>query len=148
MENKINLLKLIISAIVITIVAQIIHSIGAGFGMKYYMDPQYCFVWSKIMMPEAGPPPASFMIYSLILGLISSILFVLVYVIIHLAVSGKTPVSKGLVYGILVFLVGGLPGRLSLILLVNLPTGLIIMWTIEGLIINLINGMIVAKMNG
>ena len=49
----------------ITIVSQIIHSIEAFATMDFYLDPNYFGVWSKIMMPGPGPPPAEFYYYSI-----------------------------------------------------------------------------------
>ena len=47
-------------------------------------------------------------------------------------------------YGLLMFLVGGVPGFLMLILLINLPLGIVFWWMGTGLIISLLNGLIVS----
>ena len=81
-------LKLIIAVIIMTVIAQIVHGIGASFGMSYYTNPDFFPVWSKIMMPSNGPPPASFFYWSLGLGFISWILFAAIYSTIKNGVPG------------------------------------------------------------
>jgi hypothetical protein len=48
-------------------------------------------------------------------------------------------------YGLLIWLVGAIPGYLAMILLINLPIDLIAYWTLAGLIVNLLAGIITAK---
>jgi hypothetical protein len=134
------------AAIVVTVVSYIINTIGAFATMDYYFDPAYFSVWSKIMMPTAGPPPQEFAIYSLILGFIAALLFVFVYGRVKSVFNGKNAMKSGMCYGMLVFLVGTLPGMFSMSLLINLPAGLLVAWTIFGLIMNMVGGVIVAKM--
>lgn len=145
--GKINIGKLMLSAVLFLVIAQIIHSLCAFLGMCYYMDPTYCQVWSKIMIPTPGPPPPSFMLYSILFNFIGGLLFSLVYVVIKSGVPGTSNIKKGLMYGLLIFLVAGIPGSLALILLINLPLCLISLWLVEGLIIDLLGGIIVVGIN-
>ena len=115
--------------------------------MNYYIDPAYCSVWSKIMMPNAGPPPASFYYYSLGFAAISWFLFMLVYAIVGPSVPGVDGWQRGAMYGLLVWLVAGLPGALSMILLINLPLGLVVCWAGTGLVLGAVNGAINAAIN-
>ncbi|MCX5725927.1 MAG: hypothetical protein NT030_01880 [Candidatus Saganbacteria bacterium] len=145
--GKINVWKAIIAAVVIVIIAQIIHGIGAQVGMGYYLDPAYFSVWSKIMMPEAGPPPASFYYLSILFGFITYLLFAGIYPLLKGSIAGDGAIQKGLIYGIIVFLLGPVAGYLSLYLLINLPLGLILIWGVESFIIYLLAGAIVAWIN-
>jgi hypothetical protein len=113
--------------------------------MGYYTDPTYFSVWSKIMMPTAGPPPMEFYYYSLTFAFISGLFFIVVYSVIANGVPGKTFVKKGLIYGLLMWLVGGVSGSLAMVLLINLPVDLIAYWTVTGLIVDLIAGVAIAK---
>ncbi|MCJ7743432.1 MAG: hypothetical protein MUO99_02595, partial [Dehalococcoidales bacterium] len=61
MALKINLPMLIAVAVLYAIVGEMIMTLGAMADMNYYLDANYFPVWSKIMMPAAGPPPATFM---------------------------------------------------------------------------------------
>jgi len=144
---KISLWRVLASGVLFAIVAQVLHTVCAFLAMSFYTNPDYFSVWSKIMMPAAGPPPAYFYVYSLLFGLLGGILFALVYTVIKGGIPVKAIAKKGLFYGFLVFLVGGVPGYLALILLVNLPFALIIIWAAETLVINLLGGMIAAWLN-
>jgi len=142
--EKVKIWRWIISIIVILVLSLIVHNLGATIGMGYYMDTKYADVWSKIMMPEPGPPPASFMFYSIIFSLINSFFFVFVYLIISESVPGTGLVKKGFFYGLIVFMISGISSSLGMTLLINLPCGLILLWAIETLIIYIIGGIIVA----
>ena len=143
--ERVSLARVIGAGIVFAIIGQLIHSLGAILTMGFYVDPTYLSVWSKIMMPAAGPPPISFYYYSIAFGIITGILLASVYAIIREGITGKRA-KKGLVYGFLVFLVAGVPGSLSLYLLINLPSALIVYWAIENLVIYLIGGAIFGKL--
>ena len=145
MQKNVNV-KLIIAAIAYTIISQIIHIVDAFLTMNLYLMPQYFGVWSKIMMPGEGPPPATFYAFSILFALITGVIFAFIYLTIMKAVPGKTKLQKGLAYGFILFLVNGIPGFLSLYLIVNLPTVLIIYWLIENLVIFLISGVVFAKL--
>lgn len=135
-----------IAAVLMTAVAQIEHMIEAVLTMGYYMDPQYFAVWSKVMMPEAGPPPASFYAYSVVFGLISAALFAWAYSRLGSAIREKNPLRKGLAFGAIVFLVAGLPGVLSMYLLLNIPSGLLAIWTVSSLAVYLMWGAIASRL--
>ncbi len=141
---KIKVWRVFWAGILFAVLAQIIHTIGAWLTMGYYIIPQYFPVWSKLMMPTAGPPPSSFYVYSILFGVVSGILIAMVYLVVKNSVPGKTVVKRGLNYGLLVFLVGGIPCYLSMLLLINLPSALVLHWAIETLVIDLIGGMIIA----
>lgn len=137
--------RVFLAGLLFAVLAQVIHTIGAYLTMSYYMMPEYFSIWSKIMMPTAGPPPTSFMVYSLLFSLISGILIALVYGIVKNSVPGKTTAKKGLNYGLLLFLVAGIPGYLSMLLLINLPALLLLYWVFETLILDLIGCIIIAR---
>lgn len=135
-----------ITAVAMTILAQIFHTVESILTMGYYLDPAYFQVWSKLMMPVAGPPPASFYIYSIVFALVGWFLFAFAYSKLGAAIKEKTEIRKGLKFGALIFLVAGLPGMLSLYLLINLPAGLIISWMVSSLVLYLAGGIISAKL--
>ena len=99
------------------------------------------------MMPSSGQPPAEFYYLSIAFTFIGGLLFTIVYLIIEKGLPGATVIKKGLNYGFLMFLVGGISGYLAMILLINLPMMLLVYWAIEGLIINLICGIVIARIN-
>jgi len=139
-------LRVIISGVIFMAISYVIHMLGALVDMNYYLDSNYFRVWSKIMMPTAGPPPMEFTLYSLLFGLIGGILFALVYYYIKDAIKLKGAAKKGLFYGLLVILVALIPGSLSMTLLFNLPLLLVVSWAVQGAIVYLLSGMITAKL--
>ncbi|MFA4857908.1 MAG: hypothetical protein WC901_04840 [Candidatus Margulisiibacteriota bacterium] len=145
--GKMSWWKIVLSLVLLVIVAQVIHTGEAMLTMKYYIDPARAAIWSKIMCPNAGPPPTSFYYYSLALSLVSWFLFMLVYAIVRPSVPGVNGWQKGAMYGLLIWLVAGLPGMLSMLLLVNLPWKLVAVWIASMLIIDLVNGAINAAIN-
>jgi hypothetical protein len=145
MPEKISFWRIFGAGILYAIVAQVINTLGAFLSMGYYLMEEYFPVWSKVMMPAAGPPPSSFYVYSIGFGVLMGMLFALVYSVIKSGVPGKTAVKKGLVYGLLVFLVAGIPLYLTLYLLIYLPAGLLWIWAVSSLIAYLVSGVITAK---
>ncbi len=141
---RINIIRFIFAALAYTVFAYLVHLVGAALTLPYYMDPAYFPVWSKLMMPTAGPPPLSFSVYSLILGYIAALLFAFIYLKIRPLFKGKSRIRMGVTYGFGVFLVGGLPGLFMLGLLINLPFLLLVDWAIEGFIANIVGGILVA----
>ncbi|MFZ5365645.1 MAG: hypothetical protein ACOZBH_05640 [Patescibacteria group bacterium] len=135
--------KIVLAIVIALVLAQVLHMVEAQLTMNYYMDEAYFGVWSKIMMPEAGPPPAGFYYYSIGFSLVGWIFFVLVYYILGSAIYGSKAV-KGLWYGLFMFLVGGVPGFLMLLLLINLPIALVLWWMFFSLIINVLAGLFTA----
>lgn len=144
---KISLWRVFASGVLFAVIAQVVHTVCSFLGMSFYTNPDYFAVWSKIMMPTAGPPPASFYAYSILFGLLGGILFALVYAVLKGGIPVRSIAKRGLLYGFLIFLVGGIPGYLSLILLINLPFALVVLWALETLIIDLLGGIIVAWLN-
>lgn len=137
--------KIIVAAIVFMIVSEVLNMIEAQLTMNYYTDPTYFSVWSKIMMPKAGPPPVEFYYYSVIFSFITGLIFAGIYAVIEKGIPGKTLIKKGVIYGLLIWLVGGIAGSLAMVLLINLPIDLIAFWAVTGLIIDLIAGIATAK---
>jgi predicted neutral ceramidase superfamily lipid hydrolase len=143
-----NLKNILISAVLFLAVSQIVHQLFAFAGMGYYTDPAYAGVWSKIMMPGPGAPPAEFYYLSIAVGFITALIYVVVYNKIRAAIPGKTLMNKGLNYGLwIIFILGTVPGYLAMYLLINLPAGLVALWAAESLVIALVGGIVIAKFN-
>lgn len=145
--KKCSLLTAILIAVLITVIAQVIHSIEAMLTMDYYMDAAYFDVWSKAMMPEAGPPPMEFTYLSLLFGFLTALIYIWAYKLVEPALMGVNGwLKRGLLFGALLFLVGTVPGMLTFYLLINLPTPLIGWWGLSGLLIALIDGVIISRL--
>jgi hypothetical protein len=145
MTVRIDTVRLLLAALAYTVFAYLLHLLGAMLTLDYYLNPAYFSVWSRILMPISGPPPLTFSVYSLVLGYITALLFAFIYLQIRPLFKEMSRVRTGATYGFGVFLVGGLPGFLMLWLLINLPFLLIVEWAIEGLIANLVGGVLIAS---
>jgi predicted membrane channel-forming protein YqfA (hemolysin III family) len=62
------------------------------------------------------------------------------------AIREKQEIKRGLEFGMLVFLVAGIPTVLTMYLLINLPSGLLATWTLVQLVLYLIGGVVAAKL--
>lgn len=146
-KSKISVWKVLLAGFVFMIISQVVHTIGSFLTMDYYLDPAYFDVWSKVMMPTAGPPPTNFYVYSIMFVFIEGVLLSLVYAYIKEGIPFKAWYKKGLIYGVILFLVAGISGTLGLYLLVNLPLMLLVHWAIQTLIIELLGGITIAWFN-
>lgn len=148
MKSKLSI-RIIIAAVAYMIVGYVMHTLSAIATMNYYLDPNYFSVWSKIMMPQAGPPPIEFTYYSLAFTFIVGIIYSYIYSRISSFFKTKNTVRKGVKYGLALFLIAGIPAFLSLYLLINLPVGLLIAWLmVDNLLTYLIGGIVIAKIIG
>jgi hypothetical protein len=143
--EKVSVPRVIGAGVLFAIIGVIVHTLGVFPTMGFYMDPAYFAVWSKLMMPTAGAPPITFYYYSIGFGIITGILLGLVFAIVRGGVSG-VGTKRGIVYGLLIFLVAGVPGSLSLYLLVNLPSALIAYWAFEDLVAYLLGGAVFGRL--
>lgn len=62
-----------------TVIATIIRQLEVVWTMKYYTMPEFSGVWSKLMMPKAGPPPFEFMVVSMIMTFTSGVALTIIY---------------------------------------------------------------------
>ena len=143
----VNCKRIVLGAIAYLVIAQVLHTVSTMLTMNYYLDPNYFTVWSKIMMPIAGPPPMEFYYYSLGFGLIIGIIYSYIYANVKNIMKG-TVIKKGLKYGFAIFLMAGIPSFLSIYLLINLPLGLLVYWLIiDQLLTFLFGGVAIAWLN-
>jgi hypothetical protein len=98
------------------------------------MMPEYFGLWSKAMMSTAGPPPASFMIKSLVFTFITGVSISLIYYYLrdHLPKESNKRIfyfADLMVGTSFVFF------TLPVYLLFNVPLGLLISWFVSSFII-------------
>ncbi len=136
--------QIVVSGIVFLVVAQVINTITVVFTMSYYTDPAYFALWSKLMMPSNGPPGTEFYLDSNLIDFIIGIIFACAYSLLKDSIPGNR-ITKGFNYGILLFLVAGVPFTLTTFLLLSVPVPLLLYWAISNLVIYLISGAAFAK---
>jgi hypothetical protein len=137
---------ILMATVAMTVIGQLVHTVESVLTMGYYMDPAYFAVWSKIMMPTAGPPPAEFFYYSVMFALVGWGIFGFAYEKLGRGIGEKNAIKNGLKFGAIVFLLVGISGVLTMYLLINLPTGLLAAWIFFQLVLYLIGGVVAAKL--
>jgi hypothetical protein len=142
--KELNIKKVLLASVIFTVISFVIHQIEALLTMKYYVDPQYFGVWSKVMMPSAGPPPASFMITSLIFTLVTGISVTLIYYYLrdHLPPLG---LKRVFYFADLLVATSFLFSTLPMYLMFNVPVALLISWFVSSFVILTINAWILVK---
>jgi hypothetical protein len=132
--KELNIKKVLLASLIFAVISFVIRQIEAILTMRYYLMPQYFGVWSRLMMPSNGPPPASFMITSLIFTFVTGISVSLIYYYLkdHLPVEKKRRIFyfADLMLGTY-FVFFTLPTYLMF----NIPVGLLVSWFISTFII-------------
>lgn len=132
--NEISWKKVIITGAIFTVISFVLRQIEALLTMKYYMMPEYFGLWSKTMMPEAGPPPITFMITSLVFTLVTGISLSLIYYYLkdHLP---KEEVKRAFYFADLMIGTSFVFFTLPVYLLFNVPFGLLATWFVSTFVI-------------
>lgn len=134
-------IKRIILAILAVVVFNFIVGMltcGGAFSWVYKLEPTN--VWK---------PMTSFSLPLMLTTIfVIDTLFVAVYALINKGVPGPNKFVKGLIYGLLVVLVGLVPGMISTYLYMTVATTVVIYWTIWGLIVSPLKGLITAAIYG
>lgn len=132
--REIKLRKIILCAILYTVFATIMHQIEAILTIKYYMMPEYFGVWSKTMMPTAGPPTASFFVISSIFTIATGISLALVYSYVR-SMLPKSFWKRVLFFADFMIGASFIFFTIPSYLLFNIPPQLLISWFISGFFI-------------
>lgn len=135
-----NIKKLILAVLLVTIFNILFGMLtcGSTFSWVYKLEPTS--VWKPI---------ESFSLPLMILStFVIDFIFVLAYAIIKSGVPGKNKYVKGLLFGLLVWSVGMFPGMIMTYLYQSIATTVVIYWTIWGLIVSPLKGLIAATVYG
>jgi len=142
--KEISWKKVFFVSLLFSVISFVIRQIEAILTMDYYKMPEFFGVWSRIMMPKAGPPPVSFMIISLVFTFATGISLALIYYYLkdHLPRENKKRIFyfADLMIGTS-FVFFTLPVYLTF----NVPGGLLISWFISSFIILTINSWLLVK---
>ncbi len=107
---------------------------GSTFSWVYKLEPTN--VWKSM---DAFSLPLM-----VVTTVFVDLIFVYVYSILKEGIPTDNNLAKGFIYGICVWAVGIIPGMVSTQLYMTVATTVVIYWTIWGLIVNPIKGMIAA----
>ena len=132
--------KMILAVLVVAVFNVLVGMLTCGgvFSWVYKLEPVN--VWRT--MEHVSFP---FMIAGIFFV---DLLFVLVYALINKGIPGKNRYLKGLLYGLLVCLVGLIPGMISTYTYMTVATTVVVYWTIWGLIVSPLKGLITSTIYG
>jgi hypothetical protein len=132
--------KMLIAGLVVSVFNMIVGGITCGwlFNWVYKLEP------ANIWRPMDGPPGMAFHI----VGFLLNVVLVAVYALVRKGLPGGNRLAKGLVFGLCVWAVGMLPGMVSTYAFMNIAAGVVIYWTILGLVETPIKGLIIAAIYG
>jgi hypothetical protein len=132
--KEISWKKIFLVSLLYTTVACVIRQFEAILTINYYKMPEFFGVWSKLMMPKAGPPPVSFLITSLVFTFASGISITLIYYYLkdHLPKENK---KRMLYFADLMIGASFVFFTLPVYLMFNVPAGLLISWFTSSFII-------------
>jgi len=135
---KINIKRVLISGFVVWIVSAILGWLTCG----------WLFNWVYMIPPNIWKDPAIMfsvgsMVGSFALGLVIAMIFAGVFALLYKGLPGKG-IKKGIFYGIIIWLVGALAGIASMPFYMTIATAVVVYWVIQALVLNIINGIIVA----
>ncbi|HPS20391.1 MAG TPA: hypothetical protein PKY78_05325 [Candidatus Omnitrophota bacterium] len=132
--------KIIIAAIALSLFGMIAGGLTCGwlFNWVYKLEP------INIWKPMQGPPGLMFNICAFLLNMA----LVIVYALFQKGIPGKNKLAKGLIFGSCIWAVGILPGMFTTYSFMTISTGVVIYWTILGLIEMPIKGLIISVIYG
>jgi hypothetical protein len=130
-----KILRIVIAGAVVTVLKSLIGGLTCGWLFNWVYEVEPTAIWRQM-----DAPPIGYLIASLALN----ILLVLVYALLAKGIPGKNKLVKGLVFGLCVWAVGILPGMLSTYMFMTVSATVVIYWTISGLVVTPLMGMIIA----
>lgn len=142
--DKIKWDKVILSGLIFTAIAMLVRQIEAMLTLSYYQMPEYFGVWSQVMMPEIGPPPAGFMVTSLLFSLFSGCSLAVFYELVK-PLLARNALRGALTFTKIVFGLSLVFFTLPVYLLFNVPMGLLIWWLASSAVIFFLSAMVFAK---
>lgn len=132
--KKVRWGKVFLAGLVFLVIATIVRQVEAILTMKYYLMPEFFGVWSKVMMPKAGPPPASFFLTSLLFSLATGMTLAAFYDYIKNLLP-KNQWQRMFCFTEIVVVLAFVFFSLPTYLLINLPLGLLGAWLVSTVVI-------------
>jgi hypothetical protein len=133
-------LRILSASLIFLVISQLLHMVGLTISMDYYGQADFYGIWSPLLISTGNMTTGlSFFYVNIILGFIGAVLFVVVFTVLVRGLKGG-PAERGVLFGLLVFLVAIVPDSFSVFMLLNVPLEIIIFWTLESFIIFLVGG--------
>ncbi len=132
--------KILIAALALSVFGMVFGGLTCGwlFNWVYKLEP------TNIWRPMDGPPGLGF----IVAGFVLNIILTVVYALLQKGIPGKNKLAKGAIFGLCVWAVGMLPGMASTYAFMTVAAGVVIYWTLMGLVELPIKGLIIAAIYG
>ena len=132
--------KILIAALALSVFGMIFGALTCGwlFNWVYKLEP------TNVWKPMAGPPGLAFQIGGLLLNMVLAV----VYALLRKGIPGKNKLAKGILFGLCVWAVGMLTGMFSTYAFMTVATGVVIYWTLIGLVELPLKGLIISSIYG
>ena len=140
MFKNINYKRVVAAGIAINFISFLVG--GGGyllFKQVFELEPAYIWKWTPAMGLEI---PINWLTL-LLLNIILAIVFALIYAIISKGIPGQG-IQKGLIFGIIVWIVGPIPALLTMYLMINIATGALIYFALQSLFEWLVYGLVIS----
>lgn len=92
--NKKAVKPVLIAAVLFTLPSQLVIMFESAATMDIYLMPEYFPVWSRLMMPDMGPPPATFFALSILVSFALALIDAAVFWIMAPGIPGEG-IKKG-----------------------------------------------------
>jgi hypothetical protein len=144
MLKKVSWKDAFYGAVIFLIIATVIHLVESMLTMGYYTNPEYFGLWSKLMMPSAGPPPPAFMLISALINFIAGFVIAVLYQLVKDEMGNKywTKVSN---FAAFAWILATVLFAGTAFLLFNLPLGLLGAWLVSSAFIYFLTSLYLAR---
>lgn len=143
--GKIQWGKVMLVGIIYTVVTMIVRQVESMMTLKWHQMPEYSGVWSKLMIPSAGPPPPEFFIVSTVATFLTGVSLCVVYHYLKEYLP-KNQWQRACYFADLLVATSFIFFTVPVYMLFNVPLILIGSWFISGFILNLIASVLIVHL--
>lgn len=136
--------KVLLSGLIVLVISFIIRQIEALLTMDYYKMPELFGVWSKLMMPKAGPPGVEFFLFSLLSAFLSGATLAVLYEIVKDKLESGTG-KRALNFTCFTLWLGIVFFTLPTLLLINIHLILQLVWLLSSAVILFLSSLVFGK---
>jgi len=135
------IVRIVLAGLAVTVFGAAVGMVTCGrlFNWVYTVEPVN--VWKSM---EGGAPPVWFLLGEFAMA----ILLAAMYAMVCKGVPGGNRLVRGLLFGLLVWIVGMLPGMFATYTFMTVAPVVVLYWTIHALFVLPIKGLIIAAIYG
>lgn len=142
-----NIGRGLLAGFLFMLVAEAISFFGIWMNKFYYTHLEYIGLWSNFIRPVAGQIPWTFFLYSALISFFIGFIYSFFYHMVRVSIHGHAPHKnwvKGLLYGVFLTFVVGIPFLLHTFLIHGVPDLLAVSWFAESVMKFLAGGVVIA----